>query len=440
MYLAHTGGNSKEFGGPIYLGKFTYNTCTSERTPSAYCESPTFLNNIANVANYQQSYGNAIYTVNDALWALFVQDDYRVTNRLTLNAGLRYERQTFTDAHVNFAPRVGFVYDVTGNGQDCSARRLRHLLLADRRQRRGQLCADRAHGRLQLHRRRRARSAFPPALPPRRCRLFPPAVWCRCGACTFVQATARIYNQFFPTSTLVGYPSKLLNPYSEQYTLSLEQQLRAGLGAEHRLRRDAHAAHHSSAGCRCPSHRSSAPRRTRRRTAQAANCTRPYWIDWYAAERDDLQYQRRRRNPQPPYSVIQTDVNDGFLHYNALDVNLHHSLQPQASPCWPAIRGRTRLDNVDPDTTSQNPNDPNFTGQQEYGNAHLRSAQPLRAERLLHRPFKIHIGGVATLASGLPYNLITGATNSGDTGAHHRPARDQRRSCWPQYWPRHADL
>ena len=32
-------------------------------------------------------------------------------------------------------------------------------------------------------------------------------------------------------------------------------------------------------------------------------------------------------------------------------------------------------------------------------------------------PGKIHFGGVATLASGLPYNYTTGATNSGDTGA-----------------------
>src|SRR3984957_12999084 len=49
---AHTGGDSKEFGGPIYLGKFTYNTCTLS---AAVCESPAFLDNIANVANYQQS-------------------------------------------------------------------------------------------------------------------------------------------------------------------------------------------------------------------------------------------------------------------------------------------------------------------------------------------------------------------------------------------------
>jgi hypothetical protein len=29
----------------------------------------------------------------------------------------------------------------------------------------------------------------------------------------------------------------------------------------------------------------------------------------------------------------------------------------------------------------------------------------------------IHIGGLVTLATGLPYNIVTGTTNSGDTGA-----------------------
>jgi hypothetical protein len=32
-------------------------------------------------------------------------------------------------------------------------------------------------------------------------------------------------------------------------------------------------------------------------------------------------------------------------------------------------------------------------------------------------PLKIRIGGIATLATGLPYNFVTGTTNSGDTGA-----------------------
>ena len=56
VILAHTGGNSKEFGGPIYLGQFVYNTCTQAL---AVCEGTAYLNNIANVRTYTQSFGNA---------------------------------------------------------------------------------------------------------------------------------------------------------------------------------------------------------------------------------------------------------------------------------------------------------------------------------------------------------------------------------------------
>ena len=82
MLYAHNGGDSKEFGGPIFLGQLTYNTCTQALS---ICESSTYLGNIANVRTYTQSYGNASYTVNDTLWSLFVQDDYRVLKDLTLN-------------------------------------------------------------------------------------------------------------------------------------------------------------------------------------------------------------------------------------------------------------------------------------------------------------------------------------------------------------------
>ncbi len=42
------------------------------------------------------------------------QDNFRATSNLTLNIGLRYERQTFTDADLDFSPRLGFSYDLAG--------------------------------------------------------------------------------------------------------------------------------------------------------------------------------------------------------------------------------------------------------------------------------------------------------------------------------------
>ena len=112
--FAHTGGNGKEFGGPIYRGQFIYNTCT---LPLAACEGPAYLDNIANVRSYTQSYGNEQYTVNDTLWSLFAQDDFRLRSDLTVNLGLQYEQQTFTDARTDFGPRAGFSYNWRGDGR-----------------------------------------------------------------------------------------------------------------------------------------------------------------------------------------------------------------------------------------------------------------------------------------------------------------------------------
>jgi hypothetical protein len=150
------------------------------------------------------------------------------------------------------------------------------------------------------------------------------------------------------------------------------------------------------------------------RTAQAANCTRPYWIYWYSQNNATCN-PAKATNPQPPYSTIQTDVSDGFLNYNALDVNLSHVFSHGFSMLASYTWSHT-LDNVDPDTTSQNPNDANFTGYEEYGNAIYDQRHRFVLSGLYTAPWKIRIGGVTTLASGLPYNLTTGVTNNGDTG------------------------
>jgi outer membrane receptor protein involved in Fe transport len=412
--LAHTGGNSKEFGGPVYLGKFTYNTCAQAGDTTAqleaYCEGPAFLNNLANVANYSQSFGNAAYTVNDAIWSLFVQDDYRATNRLTLNAGLRYERQTFTDATLNFAPRAGLVYDVTDRGKTVvrAGFGIYYSQIVDNDEANYALTGPTG---VFTYTATPGQVGFPTSIAAAPIPSFPAGGVVPLRSLYLRPGLSSYYNQFFPTSTLVGYPGKLLNPYSEQYTASIEQQLPANwilsidYVGTHQLRNirpldvDAPSSFIRTA-------------QGQTRTANAANCTRPYWISFYQS----LGTTCTGTGTIPPYSVIQSDVNDGYLHYNALDVNLRHNFSHNFETLISYTWSHT-LDNVDPDATSQNPNDPLQTGHAEYGNALYDQRNRLVLSGVYVAPFKIHVGGLASLAGGLPYNLTTGTTNSGDTGA-----------------------
>lgn len=408
---AHNGGNSKEFGGPIFLGKFTYNTCTAS---AAVCESPSYLNDISNVANYQQSFGNAQYTVDDAFAAAFIQDDYRATRRLTVNLGLRYERQGFTDSTLDFAPRIGFVVDLTGSGNTVfrAGYGIYDSQIVDNSaasyalgEPSGVFTFTAAPGQI----------GFPASVSDAPLPAFPPGAPVPVRSLYVRPGQPQYLAQWFPPSVLKGYPARLLNPYSEQYTASLERRLAPNwtltvdyvgthtLRIQRPLDVDPPTSFVRTA-------------QGQTRTAQAANCTRPYWVYWYNANGMTCS-TTKATNPQPPYSVIQTDVNDGYLHYNALDVNLAHSFtsgfQFLLSYAWSHT-----LDNVDPDTTAQNPNDPNFTGHTEYGPAIFDQRNRLVVSGSYLVPYlRAHLGGVGSFAGGMPYNIVTGTNNSGDTGA-----------------------
>jgi hypothetical protein len=407
---AHNGGNSKEFGGPIYLGKFTYNTCTQS---ASFCESQAYLSNIANVANYQQSYGNADYTVNDTLWSLFVQDDYHATPELTVNLGLRYEQQTFTDSRADVAPRVGFVYDVRGEGKMVlrGGFGIYHSQIVDNSEANYALTGPTGVFNYTAS---PGQIGFPTSIAAAPLPAFPPGAQVPLRSLYIRPGQSAYLNQFFPTSTLVGYPNKLLNPYSEQWTIGIEQQivptwvLALDYVGTHTLRIN------RPLDVDAPtSFIRTAPNQMR--AAQAANCTRPYWVSWYSQANKTCS-TTTASNPQPPYSVIQSDVNDGYSYYEALDVNLNHSfnhgLSLLASYTWSHA-----IANVDPDVPSQNPNDPNFTGHAEVGNAIFDQRQRFVLSGTYIAPLKVRVGGITTLATGLPYNYVTGTTNSGDTGA-----------------------
>jgi len=224
---------------------------------------------------------------------------------------------------------------------------------------------------------------------------------------------AAFYNQFFPTSVLKGYPNALLNPYSEQLTFGVEHQL----GKNWVLSVDALASHTIHV-VRPLDVDSPAPfvrtAQGQTRTAQAANCTRPLWVKFYA-DAGRTCNPAAANPPQPAYSVITTDVNNGFVLYDALNVNLSHSFSRHFSMLASYVYSHA-IDNVDPDAPGGNPNDPNFTGIEEKGNAIFDQHHRFVLSGTFKAPFGFSLGGISTLASGLPFNLVTGSNNSGDPG------------------------
>ena len=411
---AHNGGNGKEFGGPSFLGAFTYKLCDPATTA---CQSDSYLGDINNVSSYTQSYGNATYSVDDTLWALFVQDGFRVSSNLTLNLGLRYEQQTFTDARKDFGPRIGLVYNVGGSGKVAvrGGFGIYYSQIINNAQANYALSGPTGFFNFTAS---AGQIGFPSSVAAAPLPAFPPGAQMPLRNLYLRPGRSSYYNQFFHTSTLTEYPKALLNPYSEQWTFGVQEQLDPNwlLSLDYVGTHTLRIVRPLDVNPPASFVRTTTTTGTQFvRPPQAANCTRPLWIAFYNQLGTPCN-PSRATNPQPAYAQILSDVNNGYAFYHGLNVNLSHRLTESflisASYVW-----SHSTDSVDPDVPGQNPNDPNITGGAEYGNAIFDQRHRFVLTGFYVGPLKITFGGVATLASGLPYNLTTGANNFGDPGA-----------------------
>jgi hypothetical protein len=138
------GKHAIKFGGEVLLNRSDDNVTSNNKGPVAFRSLDDFFT--GTIKNAHITSGDTARSLSDEGYALFIQDDWRLTPRFTINLGLRYELTTVIQAnnnllgnfipgegmyqvgspqlpnitngdHKDFAPRVGFAWDVGGNGR-----------------------------------------------------------------------------------------------------------------------------------------------------------------------------------------------------------------------------------------------------------------------------------------------------------------------------------
>src|SRR6185369_10257921 len=108
--VRHRSGGFGSEPGTAVLGTFTFKSTTT---------APFDQLTLNDVQQYSQpiNFGVSTYELKQWLYAFFVQDSIHLTRDFTIDLGLRYDRQTLTDATKDFAPRVGFGWHPGGSSR-----------------------------------------------------------------------------------------------------------------------------------------------------------------------------------------------------------------------------------------------------------------------------------------------------------------------------------
>ena len=403
--IHHKSGGTGSEPGTAVLGTFTFKAATT---------APFGSLTLADVQNYTQPINFGISSYNLGQWLLtgFVQDSIHFSRDLTVDVGLRYDRQTLTDARKNFAPRIGFGWHPGGDSRTSIRGGYGMYYTQIRSNAVAGFLVNGLDG-LTTYTATLGQVGFPTCLTgsclpvnvdPRTVpatQLPARDITIRAGRKDFYKAQFAKYGLNF--DLLPSYPDKLVNPRSQVISIGAERELIKGLfvGGDY-----VHQ-HLSGLDRTYDLNAPSAIDRTTVgfvRTVAAANATRPI-----------LPVNGGVRQ-------VNVIANLGVADYNGLQtlISYRGNKRMHASLSYTLSKA---TNTSEPDGNGINPNESILSRLGEVERGPSVVDQRHRAVILFsyRMPFNITAGTLTQLASARPFNATTGVDNNGDGATNDRP-------------------
>jgi carboxypeptidase family protein len=407
--IHHRSGGTGSEPGTAILGTFTFKTTTT---------APFGQLTLADVQNYTQpiNFGISSYDLPQWLNTLFVQDDMHLHRDFTLNVGLRYDRQTLTDAKNNFAPRIGFGWHPGGDSRTSIRGGYAMYYTQIRANAVAGYLVNGLDG-LTTYTAIPGQTGFPTclvgsclpvAVDPK---TIPAAqlpardITIRAGLRDFYREQFARFGLNF--DLLPNYPDELVNPRSQVMTIGAEREFFRGMffGADYVRQHWSNLDRTVDLNAPTPYFRNSPAQPSR--TVAVANSTRPIL--------------------PAPGGIRQVNVimNLGVADYDGLQMQFSYrgNRRMFASVSYTLSKATNTFE---PDGNGIGPNESNITQLGDIERGPSVVDQRHRAVITFHYrfPSDVTAGTVSMFASARPFNATTGVDNNGDGINNDRPVID----------------
>lgn len=390
-----SGGDGTEFGSAFVLGQYTVNASSTKPIDQIV---------LGDMQRYQQSFnlGAGTYQLTQQIFNLFAQDSYRVLSDLTLDLGLRYDRQTFSDGTKNFAPRLGFAWNPAADPKTAvrGGYGLYYTMLRANTDASFELGGPQG---VFSYTATPGQTGFPT------CLTCTPVPYDQNSALATLPARnitirpgeASYYAQFFDIAKLPGYSnSTFVNPRSQVGSIGFERELAPRLFVSADYVKQHWTDLDQTVDLNAPSlFARTAPGQVR--STAAADLTRPILP------------------VNGGYRQINVVENNGVADYDGLQTMVRWRTSKAYVSVSYTLSKATNT--TEPNGNGAGQNDFNQIGEQERGPSLLDQRHRAVIFLSYQLPYRVTVGTNNYLASSKPFNATTGVDNNGDGNNNDRP-------------------